>query len=513
VLAAWGVLAVLGVLLTGALLPSALTADGDVTTNPESRRAQELIDARLPNSDAVDEVIIVRSDQARVNNPAFRARVRALVADAQRSGSVDRITSYLDPGGARLVSADRHAALVPVVLREEPEDSIETLVPIVERADGGSGFAVDITGEFTVGRDFGTVSEEDLRQGELQFGLPAAMIVLLLVFGTLVGAAIPLIMAVISIVVALGLVAVAGQIWVLNLFVTNMLVAMGLALGIDYSLFIVSRLREERARGADQRGAILAVASTATRAVVFSGTAFALAMVGMLLMPDTILRSLAFGAIVVGLVSVLVALTFHPALLMLLGDRVDRLQVPWLGRRVAASAGREGRFWGAVVRAVIRRPALSLVASVALLLAAASACGSARPAPRACPTRRSPSRGSSRSSATSPAARPTRSTSWSTRRRATRGRGSASCGCGPSCGTTARSPRGPRCCAPERASRCCPSRSPCCARPSAPPKRSTGCATTTCPPHSATAGRPCWSAAGPLRTGTTSRSSGAGCRS
>jgi uncharacterized membrane protein YdfJ with MMPL/SSD domain len=105
---------------------------------------------------------------------------------------------------------------------------------------------------------------------------------------------------------------------------------------------------------------------------VFSGTAFSLALLGMFLVPDTILRSLALGAIVVAVVSVGVALTFHPALLMVLGDRVDRLRVPWLGKRVAASAGTEGRFWGGVVRAVMRRPAISLTAAVALLLLATS---------------------------------------------------------------------------------------------------------------------------------------------
>ena len=151
-----------------------------------------------------------------------------------------------------------------------------------------------------------------------------------------------------------------------------MLVAMGLALGIDYSLFIVSRVREERGRGADRRTAILTVASTATRAVVFSGTAFTLAMLGMLIVPDTILRSLAMGAIAVAIVSIAVALTFHPALLMVLGDRVNKLKLPWIGERIARSAGTEGRFWGAAVRAVLRRPVLSLVAAVALLLAAAA---------------------------------------------------------------------------------------------------------------------------------------------
>jgi putative drug exporter of the RND superfamily len=165
---------------------------------------------------------------------------------------------------------------------------------------------------------------------------------------------------------------VIGQFFEVNLFVTNMLVAMGLALGIDYSLFIVSRLREERGKGLSHRQAILTVASTATRAVVFSGTAFSLALLGMFLVPDTILRSLALGAIVVAVVSVAVALTFHPAILMVLGDRVDRLRVPWLGKRVAASAGTEGRFWGGAVRAVMRRPGFSLAVSVALLVLATS---------------------------------------------------------------------------------------------------------------------------------------------
>ena len=179
-------------------------------------------------------------------------------------------------------------------------------------------------------------------------------------------------MAIISITVALGVTAVVGQALELNLFIVNMVVAMGLALGIDYSLFIVSRLREDGHHGSDTREAIMTVANTATRAVVFSGTSFVLAMIAMLLVPDTTLRSLGLGAVIVGLVSIVVALTFHPAVLMVLGDRVDSLKVPWLGRRVAASAGEEGPIWRRAVLAVMRRPALSLVATTALLLALAS---------------------------------------------------------------------------------------------------------------------------------------------
>ena len=372
VLIVWGVMVLVGFALISGLLGSALSSEGDVTNNPESKQAEDLIDERFPERDALDEVVIVRSEEVPVTTAAFRERVRSLVEELRRSGSVEDVSSYLGSRGQVLVSQDAHATILPLVLAGEEEDSIEDVVEIVQRVDGAEGFAVDITGEFTVGRDFEEVSGEDLQKGEIQFGLPAAMIILLLVFGTLVGAAIPLTMALISIVVALAMVAVIGQFFEVNLFVTNMLVAMGLALGIDYSLFIVSRLREERAKGLPHREAILNVSSTATRAVVLSGTAFSLALLGMFLVPDTVLRSLALGAIVVAVVSIAVALTFHPALLMVLGDRIDKLSVPWLGKRVSASAGAEGRLWGGAVRAVVRHPTFSLVAAVAVLLLATS---------------------------------------------------------------------------------------------------------------------------------------------
>jgi uncharacterized membrane protein YdfJ with MMPL/SSD domain len=368
-LAVWGMLVLVGFGLIGGLLGSALSSEADVTSNPESKQAQDLIDERFSDRSALDELVIVRSDEFTVNDPAFRERVTSLADGLTASDKVEKVSSYLDAGDL-LVSADAHATLLPVDLAGDEVDSIEDVVAIAEEADGVDGFAVDITGEFTVGRDFEKVSEEDLQQGELKFGLPAALIILLLVFGTLVATLIPLTMALISIIVALALVAVIGQFFEVNLFVTNMLVAMGLALGIDYSLFIVSRLREERAKGLPHGEAILNVSSTATRAVVLSGTAFSLALLGMFLVPTTILRSLALGAIVVAIVSIGVALTFHPALLTALGDRIDKLRVPWLGKRVSASAGTEGRFWGGAVRAVVRHPVVSLVGSVALLLLA-----------------------------------------------------------------------------------------------------------------------------------------------
>ena len=194
---------------------------------------------------------------------------------------------------------------------------------------------------------------------------------LVLVFGAVVAGLVPVLLGLLSIVIAVALTALVGQAFEVSFFVVNMISAMGLALGIDYALFILSRFREERGRGLEKIDAIVASGATASRAVLFSGIAFVLAMFGMLLVPDTVLRSLALGAILVGIVSVLAALTLLPAVLSLLGDRVNALRIPVIGRRAISSAGSEGRFWSALVGGVMRRPLVSLVAATALLLAAA----------------------------------------------------------------------------------------------------------------------------------------------
>jgi uncharacterized membrane protein YdfJ with MMPL/SSD domain len=240
----------------------------------------------------------------------------------------------------------------------------------VQELDADPGYEAGITGEWTADADFGHLSQDDLREGKLFFGAPAALVILLLVFGTVVAGLMPLILAIVSIVIALALTALLGQAFELSFFVVNMLTGMGLALGIDYTLFILSRYREERAQGREELAAIAAVGATASRAVLFSGMAFVLAMFGLVLVPSSIFRSLAAGAILVGVVSVIAALTLVPAVLALLGDRVNALRLPFFGR-VAGRSASEGRFWGAIAGTVMGRPVVSLVAAAALLVAAA----------------------------------------------------------------------------------------------------------------------------------------------
>jgi RND superfamily putative drug exporter len=267
------------------------------------------------------------------------------------------------------MSADRHATLVPINVKDD--DAAGEVIDAVDRANANPDFAVTVTGNTTRDHDSNTLSEQDLQNGELKFGLPAALIILLLVFGTVVAGLIPLLMAIVAITTALGLVALLTQMFDLSIFTTNMLTGMGLALGIDYALFIISRYREERGYGRRPDDAIVATGGTASRAVLFSGTAFVIAMFGLLIVPSSIFRSLAAGAILVGITSLAVALTLLPALLGLLRDRVDRGRLPIVGRRSVEQANPEGRFWSAIIDRVLRRPALSLTISAGALIALA----------------------------------------------------------------------------------------------------------------------------------------------
>jgi uncharacterized membrane protein YdfJ with MMPL/SSD domain len=370
-LAGWALALVAAIAVTAAFLGDALSGEEEVTSDTDARRADQLVAERFAAErgglgDAT-EVVVVRSPGATVDEPRFERRVRAIAGELQVAGAT-QVTTFYDTGERRLVSRDRDAAGMLVALGPDAEDDIEGVVEAVEGADGRGGFDAAITGEFTLDDDFSTLAGEDLKNGELGFGLPAALIVLLIVFGSVAAGLVPLLLAIVSITVALALLALVGQAFPLSVFATNMLTGMGLALGIDYSLFVLSRFREERLHGRERSDAIAAVGATASRAVLFSGIAFTLAMVGLLLVPHTIMRSLAAGAIVAGLVSVAAALTLLPALLSLLGDRVNALRIPLFGR----TAGREeSPFWSRAVRGVLRRPLVSLVLATAVLLAMA----------------------------------------------------------------------------------------------------------------------------------------------
>jgi putative drug exporter of the RND superfamily len=368
VVAAWLVVLGVSVVLIGGLLGSALSSDGSLTNRPESVRADEMLSSSFPHGDQVDEAVVIRSAELNATDPQFQAFVSGLRSSLEATGATEVVGDPYAGAGPAGVSEDGHAVAVAVTLGADPEAGIDQVVDEVLAADDAAAFDVTIAGTYTLGRDFNKLSESDLQKGELQFGLPAALIVLLLVFGAVVAAVLPMTISLVSIIVAVAASAVIGQVTPLSFFIVNMITAMGLALGIDYSLFVLSRYREERAAGREKIDAIVTTGGTGSKAVLFSGTSFVVALLGLLLVPDNILRSLSLGAILVGLVTMGAALTLLPALLSLLGDRVNALRLPIVGRDHAAVSP----FWSRAVRAVVRRPGVALAAGVLVLLAATS---------------------------------------------------------------------------------------------------------------------------------------------
>lgn len=380
VIAAWVLIIVLsGVAASG--LGDALTTEIAFVNSPESEQGSNLLEERMHGPLPLTETIVIRSETLTVDDPAFQQVVEQTTADV--SGVTDAVASALNyyqakaaqsPEAEGLVSPDRHATIIPVTLAGEFEEAskhTDEYLETVKAHDGGE-FKVVTVGSISGNEEFNTISEEDLQKAEL-FGLPAALLVLVIVFGALVAAGVPITLALVSISVAIGLTAVIGRVWDLSFFIVNMITMIGLAVGVDYTLFIVDRYREERRHGRPKIDAISTAGGTASKAVVFSGVTVVLALLGMFLIPTTIFRSLGLGAILVVMVAVVAALTLVPAMLSLLGDRID-----WPRRRRYDAAMVEAQqridqevihrgFWGRVTRIVMGHPVVSLILAIALL--------------------------------------------------------------------------------------------------------------------------------------------------
>ena len=365
-----GISIVLFALFGGTLQES--DAPGNSFSNaPESVVGDRLIDDHFPDMAAGQELVVVRSDAYDVYHPEFQQFVVDLEADILAlDGVVASTTSHYAAGDERLVSEDVDTLILPVTLINEgnPVENVRELIEVVEAAsEKRREFEVAVGGEASASLTNVTASEDSLITGE-RFGGPVALVILLAVFGALVAAGLPLGLGVAAVLIALGGAAVAGQFHDFSLFIVNITFMIGLAVGIDYALFIIKRYREERAT-AGKVEAIARTGATASRAILFSGLTVIVALAGLLLVPSTIFQSIALGAMAVVAVSVAMSLTLLPALLSLLDHRIERGRIPWLNRRTTASE--DGRFWGRVTVGVLRRPLLSLIAAVVLLIALA----------------------------------------------------------------------------------------------------------------------------------------------
>ena len=311
----WALGLVTAVAVIVLLLPGTLTTQYTFLGNPDSQAGRDLLQQKLDMPQKANEVVIVRSPSQTASDPAFRAftlGVQQRIA-ALGPGVVDGVASYARGGDASMVSKDGRTAIITLTMAgdlTQAEDNIDKVHAVVHAADGQNGFSTLITGTASINSDFGQTANTDLQRGE-GIGVPIALVILLIVFGALVAAMIPIFLALIAITFAIALTALVGQTFYMSVFAINMISMMGLATGIDYCLFIVSRFREERARGRDKIDAIGVAGGTATRAVVFSGLTVVLALCGLLIVPTNIFVSLAVGAILV--VSAVSRRGAHPA--------------------------------------------------------------------------------------------------------------------------------------------------------------------------------------------------------
>ena len=263
-----------------------------------------------------------------------------------------------------LVSPDRGTVLMHYTLTgtsQEATANVKDVLHVVEEANESDDFVVLIGGDASTAYENNELAEQDLQQGE-RFGVPVALLVLLVLFGAVVATLLPLGLAAVSIIIALAAVAVIGQQFQLVFFVTLMVVMLGLAVGIDYSLLIVSRFKEEMRHGMSTKDAVAKTGGTAGRTVLFSGATVVLALVGLLIVPASFYQSLALGAILVVIASLAATLTLLPAVLALLGPKVDLLTIPFLTRFSLKGADTsQGGFWDKITHIVTKQPVISLL--------------------------------------------------------------------------------------------------------------------------------------------------------
>jgi uncharacterized membrane protein YdfJ with MMPL/SSD domain len=368
--ATFGWLAFVVVVFALAGMGGTKTIDANEPGPGESGRADRILDAGFKQP--AGESVLIQSSSLRVNDAAFTDVIDDVVARIETLGAVQNVRSPLDSGNASQIAPDEHAALVAFEIRGDADDAADKIGPVLDRVD----LAQSIHPEFFIG-EFGDASSvdavetayaDDLEKAG-QLSLPITLLILMIAFGALVAAGIPLLLGLTAVVATFGLVALSSHLLPMAQQAPAIILLIGLAVGVDYSLFYLRREREERAAGRGQRAAVEAAAATSGRSVLISGLTVMTAMAGMFLTGDEIFASLGVATILVVAVAVLGSLTVLPALLCRLGDNVDRLRVP-LVSRLRRDDG-ESRIWGTIVDQVMRRPLLSLVLAGGLLVALA----------------------------------------------------------------------------------------------------------------------------------------------
>jgi uncharacterized membrane protein YdfJ with MMPL/SSD domain len=329
--------------------------------NGESRRAEQILDQANFDLPA-RESVLVQSRTSTIDEPAFSAAVGGVVQALSQQRNATNIVSPINRPRAGLVSADRHSALVQFDVKGDAEKAKDVIAPILAAIEsvqaGNPSLIIEEFGEASANHEIDKRFERDIGRAELT-SLPLTIVILLVAFGALVAAGLPVLLAFSAVFAAIGLNALVSHVIPTERqTLTTVIVMIGMAVGIDYSLFYLRREREERQRGRQPHDALLHAARTSGQAVLISGVTVLIAMAGMFISGNSLFTTIALGTMIVVLAAMIGSLTVLPAVLYRLGDRVD-----WGRVRIFGGRPRDDGLWARVIGGVLRRPLRALVLS------------------------------------------------------------------------------------------------------------------------------------------------------
>jgi uncharacterized membrane protein YdfJ with MMPL/SSD domain len=337
----------------------------------ETKTADRIVEAGFPaNEDEQGEIVFIQSSKLKADDPAFEAVVKDVVKTLDGFPQVRKLQSPLDAAHKDQIADSGQAVMVTF----QPKGTYDEAALYIDKIDDAVAqvqkrhpdFYVDELGSVSTEKASSAAFNSMLAKAGL-LSIPLTLVILLLVFGSLTAALIPLLLALTAVAATMGLIAFPSSIIAMEEQVGEVILLIGLAVGVDYSLFYVKREREERRAGRSEGAALEAAAATSGRAVLISGITVMIAMAGMFFSGDKTFMSFSIGTMMVVLIAMIGSLTVLPALLGRLGDKIEKGRVPFLHR--LKSKDGEGRLWGAILDRVLRRPVVSFVAAAAVLLA------------------------------------------------------------------------------------------------------------------------------------------------
>jgi uncharacterized membrane protein YdfJ with MMPL/SSD domain len=366
----WLAFVVAAVAIGGALGTKKL--DPSDTIPGESGRAERILEDGFKQP--AGESVLVQSEKLTIDNPSFEAAVADVVDTVSKFRIVTNVRSPLREENRGQISADERAALVQFDIRGDADKAADKIEPVENAVaavqDRHPALFIGQSGDASFDKALNDVFAKDLEKAGV-LSLPITLLILIVAFGALVAAGIPLLLALTAVFATMGLLAVPSQFWPVDESIGALVLLIGLAVGVDYSMFYLKREREERAAGRSEEAALEAAAATSGRAVLISGTTVMIAMAGMFFTGDKTFGSFSMATIMVVAIAMLGSVTVLPAILSKLGDRVNKARVPFI-HRLRRTDRDGGRFWGFVLDRVLRRPLVSVVVASAVLLAIAA---------------------------------------------------------------------------------------------------------------------------------------------